>query len=75
MDMSVLAGAVLVCVLGGVIPWINMEVAVIGAALLVPPPAAWARSRRPAISRGGGSQPTWHADGVQPIQSPSRSVD
>jgi membrane protein YqaA with SNARE-associated domain len=36
MDVSVLAGAVLVCVLGGVIPWINTEVAVIGAALLVP---------------------------------------
>lgn len=39
MDLSVLIGAAMVCVVGGVIPWINTEIAVGGAALLVPPSA------------------------------------
>jgi len=39
MDPSVVIGAVMVCALGGVIPWINTEVAVIGAVLLVSPSA------------------------------------
>ena len=39
MDVSALIGAVAVCVLGGVIPWVNSEVAVAGATLLVSPSA------------------------------------
>jgi membrane protein YqaA with SNARE-associated domain len=39
MDAGVaLAGALGLCVLGGFLPWVNTEAAVVGAALLLPPP-------------------------------------
>jgi len=39
MDIGILVGAALTCALGGVFPWINSEVVILGAALLVPPTA------------------------------------
>lgn len=36
MDVSVLVVAALTCFAGGLLPWINSEVAVVGAALLLP---------------------------------------
>ena len=36
MDMSVVLVAGLTCFVGGLLPWINSEVAVVGAALLLP---------------------------------------
>ncbi|HSD29036.1 MAG TPA: hypothetical protein VLL75_17180 [Vicinamibacteria bacterium] len=33
-----LAGAIGFCVVGGLVPWLNTEAAVVGAALLLPPP-------------------------------------
>jgi len=36
MDMSILLGAAAACLAGGVMPWINSEVAVAGAAVLLP---------------------------------------
>lgn len=36
MDLTVVAAAGLVCLLGGVLPWINAEVAVLGAAAVLP---------------------------------------
>ena len=36
MDANVLLGAALTCVAGGILPWINTEVVVIGAAMLIP---------------------------------------
>jgi membrane protein YqaA with SNARE-associated domain len=39
MDAGVaLAGALGLCVVGGFLPWVNTEAAVVGAALLLPPP-------------------------------------
>ncbi|MGD8322261.1 MAG: hypothetical protein PVJ02_17555 [Gemmatimonadota bacterium] len=40
MDMTILVGAALTCALGGVAPWINSEVAVVGASLALPR-SAW----------------------------------
>ena len=37
MDIGIVVGAALTCALGGVFPWINSEVVILGAALLVPP--------------------------------------
>lgn len=39
MDLSVVLGAALVCAGGGLFPWINSEIAVAGAVLLLPPSA------------------------------------
>ena len=39
MDVNVLIGAALTCVAGGFLPWINTEIVVIGAAILMPPSA------------------------------------
>lgn len=36
MDVSILLGAAMACLLGGVMPWINSEIAVAGAAALLP---------------------------------------
>ncbi len=39
MDPAVaLAGAIGFCVVGGLLPWMNTEAAIVGAALLLPPP-------------------------------------
>lgn len=39
MDTSVtLVGAVAICLVGGLLPWMNTEAAVVGAALILPPP-------------------------------------
>lgn len=35
-DVSVVSGAILACLLGGIFPWISSEVVVVGAALLLP---------------------------------------
>ena len=37
MDFGILIGAALTCAVGGILPWINAEVVVVGAALLLPP--------------------------------------
>ena len=36
MDVSIVISAALACLIGGVLPWINSEVAVVGAAVLLP---------------------------------------
>ena len=36
MDLSVLMGAAALCLAGGLLPWINSEIAVVGAAALLP---------------------------------------
>lgn len=38
MDLSVLLGAAAACLAGGVLPWINAEIAVVSASLLLPEP-------------------------------------
>jgi len=38
-DINVVIGAALVCAAGGILPWINSELALVGAALLLPRPA------------------------------------
>ena len=38
-ELSLFVGAALTCVLGGVLPWINAELVVVGTALLLPPAA------------------------------------
>jgi membrane protein YqaA with SNARE-associated domain len=38
-DLSILVGAALTCVLGGLLPWINAELVVVSAAFVLPPSA------------------------------------
>lgn len=40
MDMSVLIGAALTCVVGGFLPWVNTEIVVVGASFILPPSVA-----------------------------------
>jgi membrane protein YqaA with SNARE-associated domain len=37
MELGIVLGAAMTCALGGVFPWINSEVVILGTALLVPP--------------------------------------
>jgi len=39
MELGIVIGAALTCAVGGILPWINSEVVVVAAALIVPPTA------------------------------------